>query len=67
VEKYEGAVDRLIGDEIMALFGVPVTHDETGYQGAHLKAAVIPDGYFILRTAEYSLHHFLEIVAYAGL
>jgi hypothetical protein len=33
----------------------------TGPQGARLKAAVIPDGYFILGNAEYDSHHFLEV------
>jgi len=28
VEKYEGTVERFFGDEIMALFGVPVAHED---------------------------------------
>ena len=28
IEKYEGTVERFFGDEIMALFGVPVAHED---------------------------------------
>jgi class 3 adenylate cyclase len=28
VQKYDGTVDKLIGDEIMAVFGAPVGHED---------------------------------------
>jgi class 3 adenylate cyclase len=35
IEKYEGAVDKFIGDEIMALFGAPVAHEDDPVRALH--------------------------------
>ncbi len=35
VEKYEGVVDKFIGDEIMALFGAPIAHEDDPARALH--------------------------------
>lgn len=35
VEKYEGTVERFFGDEIMALFGVPLAHEDDPVRAIH--------------------------------
>ncbi|NJN55803.1 MAG: zinc-ribbon domain-containing protein, partial [Anaerolineae bacterium] len=36
VEKYEGTVDKFIGDEIMALFGAPIAHEDDPLRALHV-------------------------------
>src|SRR2546430_8691047 len=35
VQKYEGMIDKFIGDEIMALFGAPIAHEDDPERALH--------------------------------
>jgi adenylate cyclase len=52
--KYEGTLDKFVGDEIMALFGAPVAHDDDPYRA--VKVAVeqiqILEEWNLVRVAE---------------
>ena len=61
VERYEGVVDKFIGDEIMALFGAPLAHEDDPARA--LRAALE-----IMRTLEeFNAQHGTNLGMHAGI
>ena len=34
ITRYEGFIDKFVGDEVMALFGAPIAHEDDPYRAA---------------------------------
>jgi ABC-type oligopeptide transport system substrate-binding subunit/class 3 adenylate cyclase len=61
VERYEGTVDKFIGDEIMALFGAPVVHENDPERA--LRAALE----MVDALAEFNAEHSTELGLHFGI
>ena len=61
IEKYDGVVDKFIGDEIMALFGAPAAHENDPERA--LRAALE----MAERLAEFNAQHHIELGLHFGI
>ena len=61
IEKYDGSVDKFIGDEIMALFGAPTTHEDDPVRAQHAALEMMQ------ALADFNTRHATHLGMHAGI